>query len=131
MKTGTKRKADHVEDRYYTKEEYNALTASQKKELAAKRLKRGHKPGEKDSKVRFGKGQQGDKKDVIRNLKAVNRQVAQLAKQMGKAGVSGDDETTDSTHSAASTQEGDAKTRGNRNNPSLTRQKKVPTSDKK
>ncbi|KAI2500398.1 hypothetical protein MHU86_14069 [Fragilaria crotonensis] len=131
LKTGTKRKADHVEDRYYTKEEYNALTAPQKKELAAKRLKRGHKPGDKDSKVRSGKGQQGDKKDVIRNLKAVNRQVAQLAKQMGKTGVSGDDETTDSTHSAASTQEGDAKTRGNRNNPSLTRQKKVSTSDKK
>jgi hypothetical protein len=131
LKTGTKRKADHVEDRYYTKEEYSALTAPQKKELAAKRLKRGHKPGEKDSKVRSGKGQQGDKKDVIRNLKAVNRQVAQLAKQMGKAGVSGDDETTDSTNSAASTQEGDAKARGNRHNPSLTRQKKASTSDKK
>ncbi|KAI2506534.1 hypothetical protein MHU86_7849 [Fragilaria crotonensis] len=45
LKTGTKRKVNQVEDRYYTKEEYNALTAPQKKELAAKRLKRGHKPG--------------------------------------------------------------------------------------
>ena len=48
---GAKRKFDAVEDRYYTKAEYDALSADGKKELAAKRLKRGHKPGAKDSKI--------------------------------------------------------------------------------
>jgi hypothetical protein len=126
-----KRKSDQVEDRYYTKAEYSALSTPQKKELAAKRLKRGHKPGEKDSKVK-SKGK-GDKKDVIRNLKAVNRQVAQLAKQMSKAGVTGDDDTADSTNSATSNDEPDGKGGGgsNRSNPALTRQKKVQFNEQK
>ena len=40
-----------IEDRYYTKEEYDRLTREQRKGLALKREKRGHKPGKKDSKV--------------------------------------------------------------------------------
>jgi hypothetical protein len=40
-----------VEDRYYSKEEYNKLTAEQKEALCHKRSKRGHKPGAKTSKV--------------------------------------------------------------------------------
>ncbi|KAI2509583.1 hypothetical protein MHU86_4844 [Fragilaria crotonensis] len=130
LKTG-KRKIDQVEDRYYTKEEYSALTSEQKKDLASKRLKRGHKPGEKDSKV-VNKSKGGSKKDVINNIrKVVNRQVAQLAKQMSKAGV--DDETADSTNSVASTDECDGKcgSGGNRNNPSLTRQKRAKIADPK
>ena len=55
-KTG-KRKFEPVEDRYYTKEEYASLTPEQKKDLASKRHKRGHKPGARDSKkVTKGKG---------------------------------------------------------------------------
>ena len=46
---GYKRKSEAVEDRYYTKAEYDALSADAKRELAAKRLKCGHKPGAKDS----------------------------------------------------------------------------------
>jgi hypothetical protein len=58
-----------IEDRYYAKEEYAALTSKQKKELASKRLKRGHKPGAKDSKV---KGTiKKSNTEVIKNLKAM------------------------------------------------------------
>ena len=49
LKTGNKCKIHQVEDQYYMKDKYNALTAMQKKELAAKRLKRGHKPCDMDS----------------------------------------------------------------------------------
>ena len=52
--SGGKRKSEAVEDRYYTKAEYDALSAEAKKELAAKRAKRGHKPGAKDSKTSKG-----------------------------------------------------------------------------
>ncbi|KAI2499837.1 hypothetical protein MHU86_14654 [Fragilaria crotonensis] len=41
---GSKRKSKAVEDSYYTKAEYDA-----KRELVTKRLKRGHKPGAKES----------------------------------------------------------------------------------
>jgi hypothetical protein len=131
LKTG-KRKFEQVEDRYYTKEEYASLTPDQKKELASKRTKRGHKPGDKDSKV-VGKAKtKTTTKDVIHNIKkVVNRQVAQLAKQMSKAAV--DDETADSTNSIASQENCDGKcgSGGNRSNPSLTRQKKSQASDSK
>ena len=68
---GTKRKAGAIEDRYYTKDEYNELTPDQKKELAAKCLKRGHKPGAKDSKVKGtgGSSTKQSNKDVIKNIK--------------------------------------------------------------
>jgi hypothetical protein len=125
LKTG-KRKFDQVEDRYYTKEEYATLTPDQKKELATKRTKRGHKPGEKDSRVVSKAKVKTKNKDVISNLKKVNRQVAQLAKQMSKTGV--DDETADST-SAASVDESNGKGGTNRTHPSLTRQKKVQISE--
>jgi hypothetical protein len=129
VRTG-KRKGDQVEDRYYTKEEYSSLTPDQKKELAAKRTKRGHKPGEKDSKVVHKTKAKAKNKDVIQNLKKVNRQVAQLARQIGNK--AGDDETADST-SAASAEDCNGKcgSGANRTNPSLTRQKKVQISESK
>ena len=72
-----------MEDRYYTKAEYDALSADAKKELAAKRLKRGHKAGAKDSKIskatKYNKGKTNA--DVIKALKAVQRNVSQLTKQ--------------------------------------------------
>ena len=73
-----------MEDRYYTKAEYDALSADDKKELAAKRLKRGHKPGAKDSKLSKGtktKSKSKSNADVIKTLKAVQRGVSQLTKQ--------------------------------------------------
>jgi hypothetical protein len=124
VKVGGKRKHDAVvEDRYYTKEEYNALTADQKKELAQKRVKRGHMPGAKDSKVKGSKNSAKSGKEVIRNLRAVNCQDSQLAKQMGKTNVN-DDETEGSTHSG-STADDKNKAGANRANPALSRQKKV------
>ncbi|KAI2494465.1 hypothetical protein MHU86_20074 [Fragilaria crotonensis] len=129
---GNKRKAGAIEDRYYTKEEYNDLTPDQKKELAAKRLKRGHKPGAKDSKVKGtgGSGTKQSNKDVIKNLKAVNRQVSQLAKQMGKTGVN-DDDTDSSTNSGSASNNEKEKGTSNRKNPSLTRQKRISTQESK
>jgi hypothetical protein len=130
LKTG-KRKFEQVEDRYYTKEEYASLTPDQKKELASKRTKRGHKPGDKDSKVVSKAKTKTTAKDVIHNIKkVVNRQVAQLAKQMSKTAV--DDDTAGSTNSIASQEcSGKCANGGNRSNPSLTRQKKSQTSDTK
>jgi hypothetical protein len=40
-----------VEDQYHSKDEYNKLTAEQNEALHQKCSKRGHKPGEKSSKV--------------------------------------------------------------------------------
>ena len=116
MKAG-KRKFDKVEDRYYTKD------------LASKHLKQRHTPGAKDSKTKGSKGKPADGKAVIKNLKAVNRKVFQLAKQMGKAAV-GDDETSHSTNSDSSA-EVKSKSGSNRMNPAFTRQKKATISEKK
>ena len=44
-----KRKSEAVDDCYYTKSEYDALSREAKRELATKRLKGGHKPDAKDS----------------------------------------------------------------------------------
>ena len=126
VKVSGKRKAGGaVEDRYYTKEEYNELSPEQKKELSSKRLKRGHKPGSKDSKVKgTGKAVKPGNKDVIKNLRAMNRQVSQLAKQIGKAAV--DDDTDSSTHSGSVADDPkDKKGASNRTNVSLVRQKRV------
>jgi hypothetical protein len=91
-----KRKFDSVEDRYYTKAEYDALSANAKKELAAKRAKRGHMPGTKDSKTTKGAKAKGKANaNVIKNLKAVQRSVSQLTKQ-----AAAEDESTNSTASA-------------------------------
>jgi hypothetical protein len=122
IKTGNKRKGDDVvEDRYHTKSEYDSLSAPQKKELAAKRLKRGHKPGARDSKVaKKVKWAKGDG-DVIKNLKAVKRSVAQLSKQISKPGED-EDPTTQSTDDSS---EATPKDKPNRSNAALTRQKKT------
>jgi hypothetical protein len=128
LKTG-KRKHDAVEDRYYTKEEYTALTPDQKRDLASKRLKRGHKSGAKDGKVNKGtKGKEGKaekNKELIR--KAVTRQVYQLAKQLGKAAVN--DVATAASDDSDSSDDEKSKGGTNRSNPSLSRQKKLLIAD--
>lgn len=121
QKEGKRKRGDEAEDRYYTKAEYESLSPAQKKDLAAKRLKRGHKPGTKDSKT---KHKDKTNKGVIKNLQAVNRTVAQLAtKQMGKV----DDPAEDATEASDSSDETQPKSvkfaaGTNRNNTSLTRQ---------
>lgn len=126
VKVGGKRKASSgaVEDRYYTKEEYNELSPEQKKELSSKRLKRGHKPGSKDSKVKGTRAEKGSTKDVIKNLRAMNRQVSQLAKQMGKTGVNDDDTDTSTQSDTVTANDDKDKKASNRTNPSLIRQKR-------
>jgi hypothetical protein len=121
-----KRKREEADDRYYTKAEYDALSPAQKKDLAAKRLERGHKPGAKDSKIKKGNKPKDDPKGVIRNLKAVNRSVAQLAKQMGKADNAPADDVTENSDSSDETQDKAVKFAPgtNRSNSSLTRQTK-------
>ena len=54
----------------------------------------------------------------------MHRQVSQLAKQLGKAGV-GDDGTDASTNAGSATAEKNEKGTSNRHNPSLTRQKRT------
>jgi hypothetical protein len=133
LKVSGKRKADAVEDRYYIKEKYKALSADQKKVLASKRIKRGHRPGAKDSKVTKNAGKKGKAPDAI--LKAVNRQVSQLAKQMTKAGVADEDDSSInslfSKDSSSKADDNKKKTGSNRSNAALTRQKKVTISSDK
>lgn len=119
---GDKRKrTDGVEDRYYTKTEYAALSAEQKRALSLKRQKRGHKPGERTSTV------QGKTKDsTAKSIKAVTRTVAQLAKKVENL-VS--DETQSIDDSVESTPTGTRET-GNRTNKALTRQQRRKNAEK-
>lgn len=122
---GKRKHSDEAEDRYYTKSEYDALSPAQKKDLANKRAKRGHKPGAKDSKVvKKTKGKSDTDKGVTKTLKAVNRTVAQLAKQISKTDIGGSDDASAVSESSADTQPRATKpvTGTNRSNSSLTRQ---------
>ncbi|KAI2502385.1 hypothetical protein MHU86_12042 [Fragilaria crotonensis] len=123
--SGGKRKhaSDEAEDRYYTKAEYDALSPAQKRDLANKRAKRGHKPGAKDSKTgKKEKGKGDSNKAVNKTLKGLNRTVAQLAKQMGKADI---DDASAASDSSTGTQPSTTTKHSagtNRSNSSLTRQ---------
>jgi hypothetical protein len=69
LKTSAGGTSEAVEDHYYTKAEYGALSADAKKELAAKRLKRGHRPGAKDCKISKSNSNKGKTNaDVIKTL---------------------------------------------------------------
>jgi hypothetical protein len=122
--SGGRRKNDAIEDHYYTKSEYDALSPDAKRELAAKRLKRGHKPGARDSKTSKGLKSKGKTNaDVNKNLKAVQRSVSQLVKQQTSAQ---DGSTTNSNDdsSEATPKKASAKFPSNRANAALTRQPK-------
>ena len=96
----------------------------------AKRLKRGHKPGAKDSKTsKETKSKGNTNADVIKNLKAVQRSVSQLSKQQTAA----DDDATNTTEATADVDfEGNSPSKvkryghptTNRTNATLTRQLK-------
>ncbi|KAI2505147.1 hypothetical protein MHU86_9335 [Fragilaria crotonensis] len=106
--SGNKRKRDEAEDRYYTKAEYAALTSAQKKDLPEKRKKRGHTPGAKDSKTgKDSKSKSGGEfkpKTMAKDLKALNRSVAQLAKQITKTDLINADDASVATESSNETQ---------------------------
>ena len=98
--------------------------------MAAKRLKRGHKPGAKDSKTSKGTKSKGNTNaDVIKNLKAIQCSISQLSKQQTAA----DDNATNTTEVTADVDfEGDSPSKvkkyshptTNRTNAALTRQLK-------
>ena len=100
-----KRKPVEVEDRYYTKTEYDALSNDAKKALAAKGCKRGHTPGSKSSKVLKGKGKATDGRttaEVLKKLKAVERSVAQLTKKAEPNDDESDDDDNEESWGAIS-----------------------------
>ena len=79
-KSNSKTKTDYdnlqpdmsVEDRYYSREEYETLSPSKKKGLSIKRNNRGHKPGQKSSKTVPKKGKTTYQKPK-RNISAIHR----------------------------------------------------------
>lgn len=127
VQTGKRKASDTAEDRYYTQAEYAALSPSQRKDLAEKRLKRGHAKGAKDSKVTKGKEKtktiSSPSKDVIKKI--VSRTVAQLSKTAEQPTADDDDSSGSSSTEDVPTKAGKSTTVGsNCTNPSLTRQSK-------
>ncbi|KAI2513196.1 hypothetical protein MHU86_1234 [Fragilaria crotonensis] len=129
MKSGSKRKIDSIEDRYYTKEEYHSLTPEQKKDLASKRLKRGHKPGLRIVRLRCQAPGQANRERGDQEPQGRQSSGLPARQTNGKAAVA-DDDTAHSTHSDSSVEEKKRPTGSNRTNPSLTRQKKATATDK-
>lgn len=106
-----------VEDKYYSKEEYKKLSLAQKDTLREKRVSRGHKGN-----PRPAKRQRTDEKSDIDKL---TRQVSKLATTVNHVAKerAADNDTSDD-ESEAGTSNSKSSKKGNRNNPSLTRQKK-------
>ena len=103
-----------VEDRYYSKEECGKLSDEQKIALRAKRNKRGHKPGSKDSKV-------VDETPLAKKQKTLERAVSALSKKIDAMHDALQDKTApDAASTADSSVSND---NSNRNNAALTRQK--------
>ena len=99
-----------VKDRYYTKEEYNALDPEQKKALSLKRAKR----GTASSKVKGSKPKSAPVAMSKAVKKLVTRQVAELTKT----------KKADNDASDASDSTSDTPVTGNRNNKALVRKTK-------
>ena len=118
-RTDNKRKASGgsgvVEDRYYTKEEYNALDPEQKKTLSLKRAKRGHTPGTASSKVKGSK----PKSSPVAMSKAVKKLVTRQVAELTKTKKADNDDASDASDSTS-----DTPVTGNRNNKALVRKTK-------
>jgi ribosomal protein L29 len=104
-----------VEDRYYDKTEYSALSDGQKDTLREKRLKRGHKGKQVDGRQ---KKKQKASKDSG-NIKQLKRQVAKLTTIVKNSSNDNANESDAESDDGAATGK-----KGNRNNSALTRQKK-------
>jgi hypothetical protein len=106
-----------VDDRFFEKHEYNALTPDQNNTLRLKRLKRGH----------VGKSHTGaDNNDGKKNgkgatIKSLTRSIAALSTKIGKFSLPDDDDDESS--------DGEEGT-SNRSNAALTRQNKKKKSGK-
>ena len=102
-RTDNKRKASGgsavVEDRYYTKEDYNALNLEQKKVLLQKRAKRGHMPGSASSKVKGSK----PKSTPAAMSKAVKKLITSQVAELTKTKKADDDEPSDASDSTTNT----------------------------
>lgn len=68
VQTGKRKASDTAEDRYYTQAAYAALSPSQRKDLAEKRLKRGHVKGAKDSNSPRGRRRPKQSRRPVRTL---------------------------------------------------------------
>jgi hypothetical protein len=108
-----------VEDRYYTKAEYDKLTLARKLGLKRKREARNHKPGSKSSKVKNDKhkGSRGGMNLSKRSVKAL---ATQLSKLQDDADTSDPDQAqTDDSDDGGPTK----RARTNRTNPALAKPK--------
>ena len=97
-----------VEDRYYNKKEYAALSAAKKKGLQLKRKARGHKPGEQSSKRK--------KTNNASPLKLTNRQIASIVSALKNS-----DDTPSATDEDDIIELDDGNDQPNRSNPALQR----------
>ena len=110
-----------VEDRYYTKKEYELLSPAKKLGLKRKRATRGHKPGTKSSKDYRKPTNQDSKLELSkRTIKAIASKVAELHQSSN---------TESSETEVDSDAEKDRPTKrqrisNNRSNPALQRPKK-------
>jgi hypothetical protein len=101
-----------VDDRFFDKHAYHALTPDQKYMLMLKRLKRGH----------VGKGQSGNENGTGNNIrkgptiKYLTRSIAALTTNIDKLSLPDDDEEDESSEEEEGT--------SNRSNAALTRQSK-------
>jgi len=111
-----------VEDRYYTKAEYMKLSPEKKAGLQEKRKRRGHRPGDKTSRVNK-KRRTGNNKNnnniSNRTIKAlVSALTAKLSSDDSPEDTQNDDPGTDAPDSAASPSRNSIR---NRDNPALQR----------
>jgi hypothetical protein len=102
-----------VDDRFFEKHEYNALTPDQKNTIRLKRLKRGH-VGKSNTRAGNNNGK-NNVKGV--NIKSLNRSIAVLSTKIDKFSLPDDNEDEDES---SDEEEGTS----NRSNASLTRQSK-------
>jgi hypothetical protein len=102
-----------VDDRFFDKQEYNALTPDQKNTLRLKRLKRGHV-----GKIHTGGGNNNGKKNgKAVTIKSLTRSIAALSTKIDKFSSPEDNEDEDES---SDEEEGTS----NRSNDALTRQSK-------
>jgi hypothetical protein len=102
-----------VDDRFFEKHEYNALTPDQKNTLRLKRLKRGHV-----GKIHTGTGNNNGKKNGKgATIKSLNRSIAALSTKIDKFSLPDDDDDEDESSD-------EEEVTPNRSNADLTRQNK-------
>jgi hypothetical protein len=106
-----------VDDRFFEKHEYNALTPDQKNTLSIKRLKRGHV-----GKIHTGTGNNNGKNNGKgATIKSLTRSIAALSTKIDKFSLPDDDEDEDEDEDESSDEEEGT---SNRSNAALNQQNK-------